>query len=403
MMRRVLQSIVAAVVLAVFTAAGLACPFCSAPSLTLGEQVDQADVSVVIVWVSGEPGQDDAPGSTTYRVQRVIKGPPTLSGKTIVLPRYRAAKPGDLFLLMGNGAENVQWGSPVEVSPTVIQYVTQAPPRSAPITQRLEYYLQFLEHPEKTIADDAYAEFANAPYEDIARIRDRIPREKVRKWLESPTTPVTRTGLYGLFLGLAGNEADAAWMEKRILEPTQDYRLGIEGIMSGYLLLTGERGLNLLDRTKLAATTLVDASGRPIVGDDGKPLPLPFSETYAAMQALRFMWTYGGGKIKPERLKQSMRLLLDRPELADLVIADLARWKDWSVRDRLVRMYGQAPYDVPAIKRAIVRYLLVCAKDNPGNPNPPPQHVVDAQRALETLRARDPATVRQAERFFFVD
>lgn len=403
MMRRCLGWTAVGLLVMACAAIGHACPFCSAPSLTLGEQVDQADVAVVVAWVSGRPGQDDAAGSTTYRVQRVLKGPETLSGKSIVLPRFRAARPGDLFLLMGNRGENIQWGSPVEVTPAVIQYVTQAPPRSEPMAHRLAYYLRFLEHPEKTIADDAYAEFANAPYEDIARIRKSIPREKVRQWLESPTTPVTRTGLYGLLLGLSGTDEDAAWMERRILQPTQDYRLGIEGIMSGYLLLTGERGLDLLDRTKLAATTVVDASGRPVLGEDGRPLPLPFSETYAAMQALRFMWTYGDGKIKPERLKQSMRLLLDRAELADLVIADLARWKDWSVRDRLVQMYGRPPYDVPAIKRAIVRYLLVCAKDNPGNRNPPPQHVVDARRALDALRARDPATVRQAERFFFVD
>ncbi|RMG37894.1 MAG: hypothetical protein D6725_08225 [Planctomycetota bacterium] len=387
----------------VATGVASACPFCSAPSLTLGEQVDQADVAVVVAWDSGKPGQDDSPGTTTYRVQRVIKGPQTLSDTTITLPRYRAAKRGDLFLLMGSAAEGIQWGSPLEVSRTTIQYITQAPPRTAPRTERLAYYLRFLEHPEKAIADDAYAEFANAPYEDIAAIRDRIPREKVRKWLQSPDTPVTRTGLYGLLLGLSGNEQDADWMRRRILEPTQDYRLGIEGIMSGYLLLTGERGLELLDRTKLVATTLIGPDGRPVLDKDGKPQPLPFSETYAAMQALRFMWTYGNGKIAPQRLQRSMRLLLDRPELTDLVIADLARWKDWSVRERLLKIYGREPYDVPAIKRAIVRYFLVCAKDNPDKRNPPPAHVVDAQRALKELRARDPATVRQAERFFFVD
>ncbi len=36
-----------------------------------------------------------------------------------------------------------------------------------------------------------------------------------------------------------------------------------------------------------------------------------------------------------------MRMLLDRPELADLVIADLARWEDWSVQDKLMAMQVQ--------------------------------------------------------------
>ena len=31
--------------------------------------------------------------------------------------------------------------------------------------------------------------------------------------------------------------------------------------------------------------------------------------------------------------------MLDRPQLADLVIPDLARWEDWSVMDRLVELF----------------------------------------------------------------
>ena len=34
--------------------------------------------------------------------------------------------------------------------------------------------------------------------------------------------------------------------------------------------------------------------------------------------------------------------MLDRPELADLVIPDLARWKDWASMDRLVQMFKDA-------------------------------------------------------------
>jgi hypothetical protein len=164
------------------------------------------------------------------------------------------------------------------------------------------------------------------------------------------------------------------------------------------LLLTGADGLDMIDQAKLKAK---------------QP---KFSEVYAAMQALRFMWDNGHGRIEKERLRQSLRELLDRPELADLVIADLSRWEDWSVQDRLMKMYGQGEYDVPSIKRAIVRYLLTAAKVAPPKtddtkdkssiaatkPEELPTHVLKARANLDKLREQDPKTVKDAERFFFL-
>jgi hypothetical protein len=167
--------------------------------------------------------------------------------------------------------------------------------------------------------------------------------------------------------------------------------------MGGYLLLTGEKGLSILDAKKL--------------GDK----KAPFSETYAAMQALRFMWQYGDNKIEQDRLRQSMRILLDRPELADLVIADLARMKDWSVQDKLMSLYEADAYNIPSIKRAIVRFTLAAIKDNgikkdDGGAGSSttiaevelPAHVVKAQKCLEDIEKRDPKTVQEAKRFFTI-
>ncbi len=373
----------------------LACPFCSAPSLTLTEQVDQADAVVLAEWTSAKKAEDPKEtGSTAYTIKQVVKGgsESIKAGEKITLARYRVGKPGDLFLLMGTSGTSIEWGSPLEVSESSFNYLAQSPAPGLPTQKRLVYFLKYLEFPDELVANDAYAEFANAPYKDIAPLADRMPRERIRKWVASDETPVTRLGLYGLLLGLCGTKEDAALMEKKITAPTEDFRLGIDGVMSGYLLLTGKEGLKLIEETKLKA--------------DSKKVP--FSETYAAMQALRFLWTYGDGVVSQERLRESMRILLDRPELADLVIADLARWKDWAVQDRLMELYGAEDYNIPSIKRAIVRYMLVSAKDSgdseesaePGAE--PPAHVAQAKANLEKLRKQDPKTVREAERFFFL-
>jgi len=381
------------VVVAVWLGAQLAyaCPFCAAPSLTMAEQVAQSDATVLVIWSSGIKGTDDSAGSTTFEVKQVVRNfkDSVKVGEKITLPRYRAAKAGDLFMLMGTQTEkgkSIEWGSPLEVTETSFNYIAQAPSPELPVAKRLEYYVKFLENPQDLIANDAYGEFANAPYEDITKLGDKLPRDKIRTWVTSTETPATRLGLYGLLVGLCGTDEDAKAVEQRILQKSDDFRLGIDGLISGYLLLTKAKGLEVIDNEKLRNKSV------------------PFSETYAAMQAIRFMWQYGDGRIEQERLRASMRILLERPELSDLVIADLARWKDWSIQDKLMKMYGEGEYNIPSIKRAVVRYMLVSSKDLPkdataGANSTVPKHVEQGRAYVAKLREMDPKTVAEAERF----
>lgn len=79
----------------------------------------------------------------------------------------------------------------------------------------------------------------------------------------------------------------------------------------------------------------------------------------------------------------SLRLLLEEPKLADLVIADLARWQDWSAIDRLVELFEQAEADNIFVREPIVNYLRAC---------PLPQ----AADAIAKLEKIDPEAVRRA-------
>ncbi len=382
-----------------------ACPFCSAPSLTLTEQLEQADGAALVQWIAAiKPGESDA-GTTEYEVVQTVKSKEAgmKQGDRVTLSRYRKGSKGELFLLLGEMDKELDWGSPMEITETGYQYLIQAPSTELDTTKRLEYFLQFLEFPDPLISNDAYGEFANAPYEDITPLADQMPRDRLRKWVASDDTAASRLGLYGLLLGLCGKQDDVEIMKRKIVEPTQDFRLGIDGVMSGYLLLTGEKGLALLDRLKLESTVMIDEQGKPILDSDGKEQPVPFSETYAAMQALRFMWQYEAGRIEKERLRKSMRLLLSRSELADLVIADLARWQDWSVMERLMKLYDDEAYNVPSIKRSIIRYMLQSTKDKPEDATAElPAHVIAGRKNVEILRKKDPQTVKDTERFFFI-
>jgi hypothetical protein len=379
-------------------AAVLACPLCT-PSETLTEKLTKSDAAVLVRWIETQKPMGGNLGSASYEVLRVLKAPPfetsVKPGLRISVDRYRDAKPGDLFLLFAPkppmpeksdapvAARPLQWrNDPQEITQVGYDYLEQAPAADIPVTKRLEYFLKFLEHPDQTIANDAYAEFANAPYEDITPLAAQLPREKLRKWIVDPETSPTHLGLYGLMLGLCGNDDDLRLMEAKILEkPIADVdRLGIDGVTSGYLLLAKEKGLDLVDRTKL------------------RDKDIPFGETYAAMQALRFVWQYAEGAIPKDRLRRSMRILLDRPELADVVIADLTRWQDWSIQDRLVELYGFDEYNVFEVKRAIVFYLYHSTKDVPPGGEELPAHAAKGKKLLAQLEEKDPKGVRDALR-----
>ena len=359
-----------------------ACPFCSAPEMTLAEQFFQADLALLGKWKGGEPAKGEKPGTTEYEIVEVSRDPlKTLkAGDMLTLPRHRAGKPGDLCLLLGTKGTTVEW-VPLDVTEEGYKYIAQSPPIQKPAAERLKYYVKHLESKDPMVAADAYGEFGMANYKDLLAIRDQLPHDTLRKWVESPDTPSIRLGLYGLMLGVCGNADDAAMMEKKIVVSTQDYRLGIDGVMGGYLLLTGDKGLQVIEKTKF---------------EDEK---VPFSELFAALQAVRFMRGYGTDVIPEERLKASLRLLLDRVDIADIIIADLARWKDWSVQDRLMEMFESEKYSVPSIRRAIVRYMHACTKDMPKEATQKPDHVAAAEKHLAELRERDPKLVKDVERF----
>src|SRR5579863_9487924 len=71
-----------------------ACPFCSAPTLTLAEQYSKADAAILVKWLSGEMPSKDKLGSTSYEVVEVARTPlkSIEKGKKITIERYRAAK-----------------------------------------------------------------------------------------------------------------------------------------------------------------------------------------------------------------------------------------------------------------------------------------------------------------------
>ena len=373
-------------------------------TLVMADKIQQCDHLLLGKWIGGDKVTKQRRGSSKFEIVEIgfSRCDRFKTGQVVEIPQYIAGSETANYALMGPKDRPEAWYAPSEVSSEGWKYLSKLPlPTTDPKVQaeRLLYFLSYLEHPDPMVSDDAFAEFAAEPYDLILPLKDKFPREKILSWLANPKTPVTRIGFYGLMAGLCGKPKDAVILEKKIVVIDADYRQGIDGVMAGYLLISGEAGLKVLEDTKMRARVAQNAEGIEI--------PLPFSETYAAMQALRFMWTHEPDRLPKERLKQSMQVLLDRPELTDLVIRDLARWQDWSVQDRLMTMYEDEKFSTPAVQRTIVRYLYYCSQDDgkpatDGTTATRPEHALKAEANLKILEEKDPTTVAKTMRFLIV-
>ena len=362
-----------------------ACPFCSAVSLTFAQEIAQSQTAVIVRLVEPPPA-----GSLSPRAEG-----PLPKGKFAVVETIKAAdlvaeaghagtdgtpietilleeKPvGTLFLLMGIEPPKLVWASPIPVSERAVQYLRKLSTLPEKGPDRLAFFQQHLEDSDETLARDAYDEFAVAPYADVRGLADRMDPTQLLGWIENPKVQANRRRLYATMLGACGTKADAerigAILASKDLGPEKaEVRSGLDALIACYVTLRGPEGLDLIDELFL------NRRGREI----------PFTETYAAVMALRFLGEESQS-VPRDRVLASLRLLLAEPKLADLVIADLARWQDWSVIDRLVELFEKAEADNIFVREPIVNYLRAC---------PLPQ----AAAAITRLERIDPEAVRRA-------
>lgn len=360
---------------------------------TLSKRVSKCQHFFLVERVKGVVKGPDRPASTTYKVIDVAKskGERFKIGDEIKTDGYFQGKRGVRYSLMTPNA-NRGWYHPGEVDDTFWQYLKHLPPPTEDpekAVERASLFISWLEHDEAVIAQDAHKELSSLPYESLREIARQIPRDKLRKWIKERRFKGLHLSFYSLCLGIVGESQDADLLKRIVLElgPQDTYRMGIEGVMTGLVMLHGEEALDFLDHDRLLAATYKTSAG--------KEHKVPFAELYAVIQTLRFLWTYEPDVIPQERLKKSMRILLDRPELADLVIADLTRWADWSIQAELMKMYDDKEFDIPSVKRAIIRFLYRCSKTAPVGSD----EAIFAEKHLQALKEKDPKTHKQVMRF----
>lgn len=355
-----------ATVTACWASLASACPFCSALAPTMS---DDLEASTAVVIARHESIAEESEGFRLYRmrVTKVVKGDPKLANSVIEVPSLQELPHDGAFWTIGYGETSIDWVARKRVSPIAVPYLLGLGrlPESGP--RRLEYFLRYLQHDDELVATDAYDEFAEASLEDIAALSDQLDREWVTNQLRDASVPRHRRQLCWMLLSQCGTASDAGLfnesLRRRDVDPTFDP--GMDAAIACYITLAGEQGLARVEREFLA--------------NPGTE----YLDSFAAISAIRIHGTELK-VLRRERLAASLRIMLSRPALADLVISDLARWEDWSAIDRVVELFEGATEETRFVKPAAVLYLKTC---------PLPA----ASQALARLRALDPEAVKLAE------
>lgn len=354
-----------------------ACPFCSAVSQTFTEEIASMDAVLIATLVElpapSKAKEQDRFGEDVakakFKIVEVIKGSEHVDSKQLVEAIYfGTSKKGQAFLIMGVDPPNLMWSTPLSLTERARKYLGQLgsiPPEGA---GRLKFFQDYLEDPDELLARDSYDEFAKAPYDAVKKLKPHMQHGRLIEWINDPDIPASRRRLYLTLLGVCGTKNDLPLLEEMLQSEDRRRKAGLDAMIACYLTLKGPTGMNLIEDLFL------------------KNKKSEYADTYAAIMALRF---HGSEAeiIPKKRLLEGLRYMLERPQLADLVIPDLARWEDWSQMDRLVTLFKDADEKSSWVRVPVINFLRAC-------PRP------EAKGFIEELEKIDPAAVKRARTFF---
>ncbi len=403
----------------------VACPFCSATSQTLSEELASAEVAVIARLKepadalaannldSFDPS-DPNTGMATFSVIDVIRGGERHPGlDEIKVVYFGEGETEKVFLIHGIDAglptasgPGFDWTTPLPLSSRGVEYIKQIGSLPEKGSERLEFFMGFFEDEDPLLAQDAYDEFARAPYSEIIALAERMDRGRLMQWIVDPQVGPTHRRLYLTMLGVCGKPSDADKLEAMLeynyeqIEPALSSMvavMGLQGSAMGAPLVQDiakadvRRRQQCLDALIAAYLKLKGPEGLPLI--ERRFLANPnaeYTHVYSTIMALRF---HGEETdvLPREKLLAAMRMLLDNEEISDQVIPDLARWEDWSILDRLVSMFKESSEDA-WIRQPVISYLLTAAEQ-------PAEVGRKANAAIAELESLDPESVKRARSY----
>jgi len=349
-----------------------ACPFCGAVSQPLASRRDAA-AGVAVGEADGPASlQSDGSLEQPFVLHQRLAGSRTVRSGDRVNAAVAAPVRGTAAVFLARQPGPAGGGhTALEADEALLGYLAMAPASDDPAAERLRWFARRLEHSNPSIAEDAFAEFGQAPFEAVRDAADALPAAKLRVWVVDPGITQQRRGFYGLALGLVAagrpdeREACLRALHDTIDQPADDFRAGFDGILAGVLVADGDAGLDAL-----IAKGLLAPSARPV-------------EKRQMLAVLRFAWESLSDEIPRAHVAAATARLVASPVTAAEATVDLARYCWWDAVDEVAMLWTTLGDDDPLVRRAVAGYLTAC---------PTPQ----AADHIATIRSRDPERFEQA-------
>jgi hypothetical protein len=278
-------------------------------------------------------------------------------------------------MVIGVDPPALRWSTPLQLTRAGRQYLhdvmhltSDFKSSDAAYAKRLLFFLNYLEHADDMLARDAYDEFARAPYSSVTLLKKDLNHGKLVEWISDRSISPSRRRLYFTLLGVTGESADIPMLEKLLKSEDRKDRAGLDALIGCYITLQGKKALPLIEDLFLK-------------NEDAE-----YADTYGAIMALRFHGTEGNVVTRKDVLS-SLRCMLDRPKVADLIIPDLARWEDWDAMPRLVQLFKDADDKSSWVRVPVINYLRACPKP-------------EAKKYIAELEKLDPVAVKRARTYF---
>lgn len=372
-----------------------ACPFCSSLAPSLSERMELSDIVCLVRLVSVEKSNDAAAAAfgveswqADFELDTVLRGAEKLNGRrrfeTTLLQKPAA---GDVYLVMGAATPKLDWSQPIPLTARGREYLLRLAKLPREGHERLAFLLPYLDDREELLSQDAYAEFADAPFDGVRKLKPRLDRREIIDWIVDPKTKPEYFGLYFTLLSICGTAQDAKFLEKAMLEGSREGDEGFDSLIACYLTLSGEPGLNQLRQAYFGPAASVPAAGETATA----ARRFRSADLHAAISALRFHGEEAHVFTR-QQIIAVFRAVLERTELAGLVIPDLARWEDWDSADRLAKLFLEVDEQHSLLRTPIVQFLQVCplpaAKAHLENLTAVAPDAVARAKALGVLQSR---------------
>ncbi|MCS6864941.1 MAG: hypothetical protein RMJ56_06120 [Gemmataceae bacterium] len=344
-----------------------ACPGCGPPTgQTLTSEVAQADFILYGTLSNAKPDPKEpgtSKGTTDMTIEAIIKSHPLVKDKKVfTIPRYVPPDPKPtkylVFFNVVNGEVDPYRGVAVSANSPLPEYLQGAlAVKGKDNATRLRFFFDHLESPDLEISGDAYNEFAFADYKEVVELAPTLPADTIMKWLKDPNTRASRYGLYGLFIGHCGKPEHAQQLRQLLDDPERKFSSGLDGMLMGYILLDKKAGYDYL------MNILRNPENEFLI-------------KHAGLKVLRFFWEYRDDiqKFKKQEvlsrkeILDGMTALIAHPDIADMPIDDLRKWKAWDMTDTVLK-YAQVESHnkLPINRRAILKFALAASWEDPKN------------------------------------